>query len=842
MKRILPGSGACRLILGFAAAAAPLLCLAGAPPKQAAVGSKQTDFFETAVRPLLISRCISCHGGKLQSSGLRLDSIEAILKGGARGPAIVLADPAHSRLIQAVQYNGALKMPPDGKLKPAEIEALTVWVKMGAPWPAVTSAQPAAAAGKYVITAAQRSFWSFRPVKLPAPPAVKNIGWCRNPVDRFILSKLESKGLQPAPEADRRTLIRRLSYDLIGLPPTIEQVDAFVQDRSPHAYRRLVDRLLASPRYGERWGRYWLDVARYADTKGYAFTEDPVYHNAYTYRDYVIRAFNEDLPYNQFILQQLAADQLPLNGDPRSLAALGFLRVGRGFLNDPTLINDDRIDATCRGFLGLTVGCARCHDHKFDPIPSKDYYSLYGVFASSTPVDLPISREAISAPYMAYKKKQDALNQARSTLILTQVARLRRMEEIGAQVTSQVKTTLQAFGAGALPSGDQLKTLEPSFEAGAPHRVDALQQSIDALQKTAPPVPEFAMAMQDSPQPYNPRVFIRGNPNRPGDPVPRRYLAILSGPDRKPFQHGSGRLELAEDIASASNPLTARVLVNRVWMHHFGEGIVRTPSDFGARGDPPTHPELLDWLAGQFTAPVDGQPSQREQSADFPDGFACGWSIKRLQRLIVLSSVYRESDSSSQRDNAVDPQNLLLSHRTVQRLDLEALRDSLLDVSGQLDLTVGGPSVDIVSAPFSRRRTVYGFIDRQNLPGLFRTFDFASPDTSNAMRHETSVPQQALFMMNSPFVVQLATALAGRREVTALPAGPRQINMLYRLALQRSPTHAEVAMGLQYLREAGQAENSAVLTSTGSAHAPGLTPLAEYAQALLMTNEFAFVD
>ncbi len=432
----------------------------------------------------------------------------------------------------------------------------------------------------------------------------------------------------------------------------------------------MVDRLLASPGYGERWGRHWLDYARYADTKGYVFMEDRKYPFAYKYRDWVVRALNEDMPYDQFLIQQIAADRLPTAADTGTLAALGFLTVGRRFLNNQADIIDDRLDVLCRTTMGLTVTCARCHDHKFDPITAKDYYALYGVFSS---------------------------------------------------------------------------TVEPKE-------------------------PAEVMSMADAPQPHNVRVFIRGNPGNPGDEAPRRFLACLAGDDAPLFAQGSGRLELAQAIARRDNPLTARVLVNRVWLQYFGAGLVRTPSDFGLRSEPPTHPKLLDYLALRFMDE--------------------GWSLKQLHRLILLSSTYQQASGSAA--NAPpqaqrDPENRLLARMNRRRLDLEALRDSLLCVSGALDRTLGGPAVDLASEPFSHRRTIYGLIERQNLPGMFRTFDFAGPDTHSPQRFVTTVPQQALFLMNSRFVAEQSRLLAAAGEIQSAADPRERVTRLYRRAWADRP-------------------------------------------------------
>ncbi len=608
-----------------------------------------------------------------------------MLKGGDSGPAIEPGKPDESLLIAAVRQNGeGPKMPPKGDKLPDEtIQALADWIKAGAPWPS-TAPNPLA-----VQEERGRSHWAFQPVSRPTPPAVKNADWVAGPVDAFILKNLEEHGLSPSPPADKRTLLRRVTFDLTGLPPSHEEVEAFLQDESPEAFARVVDRLLGSPRYGERWGRHWLDVARYADTKGYVFQEERRYPYAYTYRDWVIAAFNADLPYDQFLIQQLAADLLPDDGDKSKLAALGFLTVGRRFLNVKEDILDDRIDVTCRGLLGLTVACARCHDHKYDPIPQEDYYSLYGVFAScEEPKDLP------------------------------------------------------AIGDG--PNGPR------------------------------------AMVLVDRSKPFDPYVFKRGNPGQHGPNVPRRFLKVLSGPERPPFEHGSGRLELARAITSPSNPLTARVLVNRVWMHHFGQPLVRTPSDFGLRSDPPSHPELLDWLAASLIED--------------------GWSIKRLHRRILLSNAYRQQSLDRPEGLAQDPQNLLLWKQDRRRLEFEPLRDALLAVSGQLDTTTRGPSVSITEPPYARRRTVYAFIDRQNLDSLFRVFDFATPDASSPRRFVTTVPQQALFLMNHPFVAEQARHLAARPELEGL-CPEAKIQRFYDSLFGRPAEPHEVELGLRFVTE-----------------------------------------
>src|ERR1700722_3690889 len=873
------------------------------------------EFFESKIRPVLVDNCYPCHSQQSakDKGGLLLDSRDGLLKGGDTGPAIKPGDLEESLLIKAVRYtDDKLRMPPKNKKLSAEqIAALEAWVKMGAPVP--RSAATGVGAVESIRENA-RAHWAFQPIHDPKVPIVKNKHFVRTPVDNFILSRLEAAHLPLSPGADKRTLIRRATFDLIGLPPTPGEVAAYEADKSPEAFARVVDRLLASPRYGERWGRHWLDVARYADTKGYVFEEDRHYPYAYTYRDYVIRAFNEDLPYDQFIKEQIAADLLPDAGDKRSLAALGYLTLGRRFVNNINDIIDDRIDVVCRGTMGLTVSCARCHDHKFDPIPSRDYYSLYGVFASSKePEEEPLlgieapakareeyeaehkkrvekralfregkewemaaqlrsqsgdyllaayeaqhttnkpdadaaahahkldpdvlrrwiagldgwrkSQQPIFAPWFAFaaladndfptRAKDLALkfnaNQDAADPINPLLARAfageppASMKDVAERYgkifndidKSWVDTLAQTNSAApqALPDDAQEALRQILYAADAPanvlhsefdrlydvptgQKLRELQRHIEELDATSPGAPPRAMALVDRPDPHDTHIFIRGNSGNEGPEAPREFLQVLSGPDRQPFRKGSGRLELAEAIASRDNPLTARVLVNRVWLHHFGSGLVATPSDFGLRSDPPTHPELLDYLASRF---MDD-----------------GWSIKKLHRLIMLSATYQQSSENNVACAKVDPNNQLLWRMNRQRLEFEPMRDTLLAVSGKLDLTPGGHAVDIID-PASTRRTVYGYVDRQNLPNLFRAFDFASPDSSSPRRFYTTVPQQALFMMNSPFVIEQATNLVNRADFKAASTDGQRLRLLYQWAYQRDPSREEIEWAGQFL-------------------------------------------
>jgi hypothetical protein len=658
-----------------------------ASENQAASKRAQIEFFEKQIRPVLVEKCYSCHSAaaKVVQGGLKLDTAAALRAGGDNGPAIVPGDVEKGLLLDALRWD-SFEMPPDGKLPDDTIKAFERWIAVGAPDPRTDrTGVHAEDSPEETLFIKAADHWGYQKPVMPAVPAVKNGDWPQSPIDRFVLAKLESHQMRPSSRVDRRTLIRRVYFDLVGLPPTYQHVENFVADKTPDAYEKLVDQLLASEQFGERWGRHWLDVARYADTKGYVFREDRNYRHAYRYRDWVINAFNRDLPYDEFLKLQLAADQIVASDDGESLAAMGFLTLGRRFLNRQPDVIDDRIDVVSRGLMGLTVTCARCHDHKYDPIPIEDYYSLYGVFASSE---------------------------------------------------------------------------EPGDE----------------------PAP---MRMVDREQPIEPVVFLRGNPRNRGERVPRQFLAALSGDDRRPFASGSGRLELAEKIASPENPLTARVWVNRVWRHLFGSSLVSTPSDFGMRCDEPTHPRLLDYLAVTFVED--------------------GWSTKRLIRRIVLSSVYQQS-SHGPFDQQVydrcadrDPENRLLWRMNRRRLDFEATRDAQLFAAAHLDKTRGGPSVEITKQPFSKRRGVYAFIERQNLPGVFRTFDFASPDLHSPKRPYTTVPQQALFMMNGPFVQQQAIAVAGRTEVASAKTNQDKVRQIYRAILSRDPSDAELALASGFL-------------------------------------------
>ena len=892
-----------------------------APPASDSASRAELErFFENRVRPLLAARCESCHGAKRQRSALRVDSRAAFVAGGERGAALVPGDPRTSLFLRAVRHEvDDLQMPPKERLDATEIATLERWVEVGAPWP--ESTHRAANDGPPIerLDELRSTHWAFRPLADVAPPGQSDARWAANEIDRFVLARLESAGIAPSPRADPRALLRRAFIDLIGLPPSAAELDAFAADPSPERFAAVVDELLARPEHGERWGRHWLDVARYADTKGYVDGGERRYPFAWTYRDWVTRALHEDLPFDRFVLAQVAADRLGEGAGARDLAALGFLTVGSRFTFFPQEILDDRIDVVARGLMGLTVGCARCHDHKYDPISSADYYALQGVFASShepSPDALPVLGAApgsgseadldgkaaaeLREKAGAYRKRRDELHQTiahemrawasdylrylvettprHRTLaqppLRTERGVLREATAYGRGAVARWRSFIDACGADHRVFGpwNRLVANEPADverlarelvaaeSAGEPRRFNELVvaglrdasvrsmvdvarvygrllEEIDALARaatasggssaltaaqtelagvlggeTSPAVftlddsedlyhldehvdvrAKFAeiervflrhrdsaaaraMALVDRAQPIEPRVLVRGDPARPAERVARRLPLLLAEIGAESFCDGSGRLELARGIVDPRNPLTARVIVNRVWAWHFGRGLVDTPSDFGTRAAPPTHTELLDWLARRFIAD--------------------GWSLRALHRRIVLSATWQQSSVDRRAARSIDPENRLLWRRDRARLDLEAMRDSMLAVAGRLELGYRGPPVaPAIDDPTGTRRTLYCEVGRELLDGVYRVFDFPSPDLSSPERPRTTVPQQALFLLNSPFVLEQADALA-RAVVDAGLEGDVEagVRFLHRRVLGRDPEPEELVL------------------------------------------------
>ncbi|MGA3007487.1 MAG: PSD1 and planctomycete cytochrome C domain-containing protein [Opitutaceae bacterium] len=780
----------------FVCAVAPLSVLRAADqttaaplPPAAAISAADRDFFEAHVRPVFVNECYKCHSHDADKvkGGLMLDTREGMLHGGDSGPALVPGKPDESLFIKAIRYtDDDLQMPPKGhKLSDDEIADLTEWVRRGAPDPRSLAVQGSSP----VYGGVGRQHWAFLPVREPAVPAVKDPSWCLNPIDHFVLARLEAEHVKPNPAADRRTWLRRVTFDLTGLPPTDGDLQDFVADNSPGAYAKVVDRLLASPRYGEHWARYWLDVARYADTKGDpSRREDPRFPYAWTYRDYVIDAFNQDKPYNQFIMEQLAADRLLVEqakrtqtdlkyADLSSLAALGFLTLGNQFTGNIRDIVNDQIDVTAKAFLGLTVSCARCHDHKFDPIPQKDYYSLYGVFANSRPPDTvwkepfvhPVPRDAA---YLEYEGKVRAL----------------------VERAQQLRDDFVEFRRN--------RTNDPKERRELVRQNLVLQRDINDVECDDPGAPPRSCAIYDVPHLVDYPVLLRGEAENKGDVVPRRFLEILSpDPQHRPeWRRDSGRLELARAIADPANPMTARVLVNRLWQQDFGRGFVDTPDDLGNQSSAPTHPELLDWLASQFVKN--------------------GWSIKKLQRMIVLSQVYRESSAGNPAYAEIDPDNRLLWRANLRRLGFEELHDELLFIAGTLDLTkVGGKPVLLGSADFATRRCLYTYIDRHNPPELFTQFDFPNPSVPSGRRYETLVPQQALFLMNSALVMETARKLVERPQFQELTNDSQRVTFLYLEIFNRLPSEQEIALCLDYLQGNPDEDSPAAMASERMAEA-----------------------
>ncbi|HZL87283.1 MAG TPA: PSD1 and planctomycete cytochrome C domain-containing protein [Pirellulaceae bacterium] len=718
------------------------------------------EFFEAKIRPILATRCHECHGPRKQESNLRLDSRQSLLAGGDNGPAARPGDPQHSLLVKAVHYDGDLQMPPKGKLDDAAIAALTSWVERGLPWPQEVAAARTTGrdVARFTIRTEDRQFWSLRPVAMPPLPAVQDASWPQTAIDRFILARLETEGLSHSPPADNRTLLRRISFDLTGLPPTPEEVESFVADESPDAYERVVDRLLASPRYGERWARHWLDVARYGEDQAHTF-QSRKYPEGYRYRDWLIGAFNRDMPYDEFVRQQIAADLIDGDDKLARLPALGFFACGPVYYGDKSGMDQisDRIDTLSRGFLGLTVACARCHDHKYDPISTVDYYALAGVFASTEYVETPL----VSAEEVATAEK-------------------------------------------ALTEKEKKDKVRPKYP--------------------------FVHALKEG-EPKALRVHIRGSADNLGDEAPRRFMEVLCTSEPAPFQQGSGRLELAAAIVSADNPLTGRVIVNRLWQQHFGKGLVRTPSNFGVLGERPTHPELLDWLAAEL---VSGN-----------------WELKRMQRRIVASATYRqasqfqvqgsrfkvESNESSATNfelgtlniepQSIDPENKWLWRFPRRRLEVEAWRDAMLEVTQRLDGAIGGPPSDLANAD-NRRRTLYGAISRHELNDLLRLFDFPDPNVTAEQRPTTTVPLQQLFVLNSEFMAASAKALAARLAALEGPDDTARVRQAFEIVFTRPASEQEVALAMKFV--------------SGENAEEGLSRWERFCQALLASNEFLYVD
>ncbi len=963
--------------------------------------SEPVEFFELKIRPLFAAKCVECHGPKQQMGGLDLSRPEGLTReesAAGMKPVVVPGDPAASGLITAVAYQGKIKMPPAGKLSEREIADLTRWVEMRAPWPEeARAAKIKTRAPGQPITDEERAFWAFQPAKDQTPPAVKNEAWVRTPIDRFLLARMEAEGLEPATPADRLTLLRRVTYDLTGLPPTAREIHDFVEDDSPGAYRKVVERLLASSRYGERWGRHWLDVARYADSTG--VDEDHKYPYAWKYRDYVVDAFNDDLPYDRFVQEQIAGDLLPPRdgsakpGEVNTLGivATGFLALGPKLIAEQDKkkmfydIVDEQIEVVGKALLGLTLQCARCHDHKFDPIRTRDYYSMASIFASTRQLEdweahvsklyfAPLVPGEVADRYYDHQKKMEIKKQQITNVLEEQTARhamalmpgipaylvatrdvqtatAREQETTGedSAETQEVGQPSEAVTTVAVKHGldselldkwadylltpskevrphldrwheadaDSLEAVARDYQAefektatkryeglaqwreqfaeavakgeDAPERprffagenrffyettrgrgplaiakdarsaiftkdaleaLASLEAELEGLTAALPPKPPMANAVAED-KPVEQHVFISGNVRRLGEAAPKSFPVILTGENEPAITEGSGRMELARWLASAENPLTARVMVNRIWQWHFGEGLVRTPNNFGKLGERPTHPELLDYLAAEF---VRGD-----------------WSVKAMHRLIVLSNAYQMSTEVDAGGYESDPENRHWSRFNRRRMEAEEIRDSLLAIEGTIDFGMGGtiqtgigqgmtttnqlPPFDVSK---SYRRTVYLPLRRANIAKLLTLFDFGDATTSTGARASTNVAPQALFMMNSEFVSRVAKGLARRVLAERRMPDERRVRSAWLTALAKEPTEAEIAEGLAYVAEfRSSATEMDFATIEGSRHAKehrlsdqpayyyGESALAawqSYCKILLASNDFIYIQ
>jgi hypothetical protein len=803
------------------ALAISLVALFSGPVWTAEPSPAEVRFFETHVRPILATRCYRCHAAEKQKGGLRLDSREGLLAGGDSGPVVVPGKPQESLLISAVGYaDEALQMPPNEKLPEREIEPLRQWVLQGAAYPDA-AASPADDG---------RDFWSFQPPRDPSVPAVKESNWPRSPLDSFILAELERSDLAPAPAADKPTLLRRATYDLTGLPPTPDEIDAFLADGSPNAFATVVDRLLDSPHYGPRWGRHWLDVARYADSNG--MDENVALGNAWRYRDYVVAAFNHDKPYDKFLQEQIAGDLLsPINDAAvkhERLIATGFLAIGPKVLAEVDEkkmemdIVDEQLDTFGRAILGLTLGCARCHDHKFDPIPTADYYALAGIFKSTRTMDNftkvarwhenPIPLPQDLALQGAHQQRVAEQKQAIERLVATAGEQLKAAAD---SATTQSTTDAQR---------------EARFSDETKAQLKQMREALAALEKQAPEMPS-AMGVSEG-EIADTAICLRGNHLTLGPVAPRRFPRALAGDSQPPLDpKQSGRLQLAQWLVRPEHPLTSRVMVNRLWRWHFGQGLVRSTDNFGRLGEPPSHPELLDWLASRF---VDGR-----------------WSIKAMHRLMMLSATYQMSSAYNERAATADPDNRLHWRSDARRLEAEEIRDSLLAVGGLLDRSMGGPVLPVKNREYlfdhtskdltrydSRRRSIFLPVIRNHLYDVFQLFDTTDGAVPDGNRVTTTVAPQALFMMNSELVAEASKSLAEDLLARAAIDDSARIGRLYLMAYARRPSEAEVRRAQASLTSLERLFAAHSADTTESRH----RAWASLCQIILAASEFIYVN
>jgi hypothetical protein len=849
MMCVRPGVVAVWLTLsGIAIFERPTVVMADDPPARAGdravLGPAEERFFEKQVRPLLVKRCYQCHssGAKILKGGLHLDSREGWMQGGDSGPAIVPGVPEKSLLIEAVRYQ-SLEMPPQGKLPEPEIAVLEEWIKAGAPDPRTG---PASRRPEDVDVDSADTHWSLQGIGDPPLPRVKNNGWPLTGVDRFILARLEAEGLAPAADAAKPVLLRRVFFDLVGVPPGPAEVESFLADEGPDAFERVVDSLLASPGFGQRWGRHWLDVARYADSNG--SDENFTYYDAWRFRNYVIGALSADKPFDRFLTEQLAGDLLPFQTQQErdeNLVATGFLVVGPkviGATDKKQLlvdVIDEQVDTIGKAFLGLTIGCARCHDHKFDPVPARDYYALAGILASTETIHgnllnrrdltgwnlhpLGAGGQVRYDAFQAHEKKLDDLTREQKKLQTRRDALKKGSKPEGADKDGE-----DGAEAGLDPMAELERTLL---------QLAGLERQISDAKKNPIPRPPLAMSVNDQEKPGPIEICIRGDAHNRGESVPRGFLSVITprAPEIRPDV--SGRRELAAWLTSAENPLTSRVAVNRVWKHLFGQGLVATPEDFGTRGEPPSHPELLDHLARRFMED--------------------GWSIKRLVRNLVLSRTYQMSSDFQRGAAASDPENRWLWRMNRRRLQAETLRDGLLAVSGQLDpspvesvvseLNVQATGVGVKpNKPVqSVRRTVYMPVVRNDLPALFQLFDFGDSLSVNGRRSSTNVAPQALFMLNSPLVLEAAARTARIVLDTGDAEEERQLlERLYVRILGRPPRDEEIEPSLALVHDVLADRDAPQSAASGPADeaAARVQAWSMLSHALFCSTSFQYLD
>ena len=796
-----------RLVLCWAVIGTSVSAWAISPADDAAA----IEFFERKVRPLLVEHCYACHSSqaKIIHGGLRLDSADAFARGGDSGPLVDHGNPRESWLLEVLRHTGDVQMPPDGKLPADDLADIEQWLAGGAVWPVAAHAPTEQSRQGPIDWEQARQFWSFRPLRRQPLPDVRQADWGQTRVDRFVLAAMEANGLVPAPPATREVLIRRLYLDLLGLPPTPEQVAEYVEDLTVDPHGRMVDRLMQSPHYGERWGRMWLDLARYTDATASWLEAAGEPH---LYRDWIVAAWNDAMPYDEFIQRQLATDLMPHTG-PSDLPALGLVSLSPTYWKElklpceiiNTIVADEweeRVGAISQTFLGLTVACARCHDHKFDPISSADYYALAGVFASCRQTELPTIDPQHYAPVAQAKQQIAQLEAELAKLKKDKSAAPEQMELLTTQIQKLKKTPLLDTPMASVVTEESLYV----ERAGA--------------------TPQDGTLLAYRPGPRDLPLYVRGDPNRPGPLVPRRFLQLFASTQDAAapaaFRQGSGRLELAQAITGEAAALTARVMVNRLWLALFGRGLVSTPSNFGSQGSPPSHPELLDDLAYRL--------------------IESGWSLQTIQRELLLSATYRQSSEYRPQQAELDPQNVWLSRMNRRRLDFECWRDGMLLATGQLDARLGGLALELDAAD-NHRRTLYANIHRHEMSTTLLIHDFPDPNQHSPARTTTVSPLQGLYALNGPLLGQQAEKLSERlhREQPVAKQADREPNAealaaaeqariarAYQLLFGRRPSDHEMELGMQFL--------------TSSTASPREQRWQQYAHVLLAANELMFVD